>query len=162
VIALDTNIVVRLLVDDDASQRGHATALLDLADAEGAQLFIPEPVLCELVWVLRTCYRRTRSEIADSLDVLSGSRQLRFASSDRVAAAIARFRGGKGDFADYLIRECAESESCTAVATFDDALLQERGFVHPDPKRWTEGTSVRETAPRYVTRRRRSKPVRRA
>jgi predicted nucleic-acid-binding protein len=152
VIALDTNVVVRIFVDDDPAQRTHAVALVARADTEGAQLFVPDPVLCEFVWVLRTCYRRTRNEIADALDVLAGSRQLRFASPDRVAAAIVRFRGGKGDFADYLIRECAEGEACAAVATFDGTLLGERGFVHPDPQRWDDGLSLHERAPRYRRR----------
>lgn len=154
-IALDSNVLLRLLVEDDETQRAQVVALFRRAEAEGAQLFVPDPVLCEVLWVLRGCYRRDRAFVASAVEVLAESRQLRFGDPDRVACAVARFRAGRGDFADYLIREGAEAEGCNAVATFDGELLGESGFVHPDPKRWDAGLSLHERAPRYGGRVRR-------
>jgi len=153
VIGLDTNVAVRLLVEDDATQTAAAVRLVRRAREEGARLYVADVVVCEIAWVLRSCYGRSREEIADALDLLAGVDEAEFESADRVAAAIAAYRDGKGDLADYLLRECASAAGCAAVATFDRALLKEPGFVSPDPARWGPDVTLREVAPPYVRRR---------
>jgi len=54
-----------------------------------------------------------------------------FSSSDQIASALAAYRTGRGDFADYLIREHARAHGAAEVATFDKALLKELGFFAP-------------------------------
>ena len=63
-IALDTNVLVRYLVEDDAKQTALATALIDRAITAGDALFISHIVVCETVWVLSVSYRVARQEIA--------------------------------------------------------------------------------------------------
>jgi predicted nucleic-acid-binding protein len=87
--------------------------------------------MCETVWVLQSCYRRSRTEIAGALRSLLAARNVAFASSDHLARALAAFASGQGDFADYLIREHARAAGCSAVATFDGVLLKEQGFSAP-------------------------------
>ncbi len=127
-IALDTNVLVRFLVEDDAEQTKRATKLLQDAAEEGSPCFVPNIVVCELVWVLSSAYKVRRTEIARHLTDLLRARQLVFRSSDQIAAALSAFRDGSGDFADYLIREEALAAECSAVATFDKMLLAEDGF----------------------------------
>jgi len=129
VIALDTNVLVRFLVEDDAEQYRMVTALVRRATEAGNQLYVSDVVLAELVWVLRLRYNFPKSEIIDRLQLLSQARQLAFTSADRVAGAIRSYAAGRGDFADYLIREQAIEDECEAVATFDRALLKESGFI---------------------------------
>ena len=78
-------------------------------------------MLCELVWVLTSAYRIPRSEVVRHLGTLLRARQLAFRSSDRIAAALASFGLGRGDFADSLIREEALAAGCEGVATLDRA-----------------------------------------
>jgi len=153
VIALDTNVVVRLLVEDDAVQTSAALRLVRRARDEGARLFVADLVVCEVAWVLRSCYGKSRQEIADALDLFTAVDEAEFESANGVAAAIAAIRTGRGDLADYLIRDAATAAGCPAVATFDRSLLKEPGFVQPDPARWGPDVSLREAAPRYVRRR---------
>jgi predicted nucleic-acid-binding protein len=129
--ALDTNVLVRFLVEDDAEQTGRAAALIEAAIARDERLYVAEIVLCELVWVLAGAYRCRRSEIAPLLAELTRARHLRLENSDRVVRAIRAYRDSKGDFADYLIREAARESGCTAVATFDRALLRDDGYISP-------------------------------
>ena len=152
-IGLDTNVAVRLLVEDDAAQTAAAVRLVRRAREESARLFVADVVVCEISWVLRSCYGRSREEIANALDLLAGVDAAEFESAGRVAAAIAAYREGKGDFSDYLLRESASAAGCAAVATFDRVLLKESGFVQPDPARWGPDVSLREAAPPYVRRR---------
>jgi predicted nucleic-acid-binding protein len=128
VIALDTNVLVRFLVEDDVEQTARARDLLQRAIDEQTACFVPDIVLCELVWVLSSAYRISRVEIARHLGTLLRSRNLIFRSTDQIARALAAFRDGRGDFADYLIREDSRTAGCEGVATFDKALLGEEGF----------------------------------
>jgi predicted nucleic-acid-binding protein len=128
VIGLDTNVLVRYLVEDDASQSRRASKLIDDAVERGEELFISDVVMCETVWVLSSAYGFSRAEICDVLGQLLRARSVVFTSSDRLARSLKAFRKGKGDFADYLIRELATAAGAESVATFDRKLLREAGF----------------------------------
>ena len=128
-IALDTNVLVRYLVEDDAKQSAAAAALIDRVISDGDTLFVSHIVVCETVWVLRISYHVGRPEIAEVLRNLFRARHLTFGAVDQLLRALDAFVAGKGDFADYLIREHARAADCEHVATFDRVLLRERGFV---------------------------------
>ena len=161
-IAVDTNVLVRLVAADDPAQVAAVRALIDRATAESARLFVPAVVLCETVWVLRRNYSFTRAEIADALSMLLNAPRLLVEHADEAAGALAAYAADKGDFADYLIRERALAAGAHAVATFDGALLGEDGFVAPDPSAWPDGLSLHEETPRYRRARRRlASPARR-
>lgn len=130
-IALDTNVLVRFLVEDDAVQAAKATALFERAIADGTALFISDVVLCETVWVLISRYGFSRAEVAEVLRRLLEAEHLTFPAPSQHARALAAFSSGKGDFADYVIREQSLGAGCTAVATFDQALLKEAGYRAP-------------------------------
>ena len=130
-IALDTKVLVRFLVEDDKAQSRRATRLIEEAVAGDEQLFIGDIVMCETVWVLASAYRFSRAEIVDALSQLLRARSVAFSSADSLARALDAYRKGKGDFADYLIREHARSAGAETVATFDGALLKESGFSKP-------------------------------
>ncbi|MBI4704913.1 MAG: type II toxin-antitoxin system VapC family toxin [Deltaproteobacteria bacterium] len=130
-IALDTNVLVRFLVDDDQIQADKAARLLRRAAHRRERLFVSDVVVCEMVWVLRSCYQVTREEIAATIESMLKTRQLLFASPDLLAHALHAYRSGQGDFADYVIRERARQAGCDRVATFDGALVREAGFVAP-------------------------------
>jgi predicted nucleic-acid-binding protein len=131
VIALDTNVLVRFLVEDDAEQLDRARALVGRIVAGGDSCFVSDVVLCELVWVLQSSYRIPRGPIADHLQALLRARHFSFSSTDRLARALRAFRAGRGDFADFLIREHARAQGCDGVATLDGDLVKEEGFVAP-------------------------------
>jgi len=130
-IALDTNVLVRFLVEDDESQTRRATRLIKGALERDEGLFISDIVMCETVWVLSTSYRFSRSEIVQTLSDLLRAKGVVFNSSDRLARAFQAFAANKGDFADYLIREHARAAGADTVATFDRALLKNPGFSKP-------------------------------
>jgi len=129
VIALDTNVLVRYLVKDDATQTALAAELIDRVIAADESLFVSDIVVCETVWVLRVSYRVGRSEVAALLRQLFRARHLLFRAVDQLSRALEAYAAGKGDFADYVIREHARAADCESVATFDTVLVKERGFV---------------------------------
>jgi len=99
VIALDTNVLVRFLVEDDAAQTRRAKSLIQKTQAT-TTCYISDVVVCELVWVLTSCYRVPRAEIAQILRRLTASRQMTFDATDRITRALDAFTTSRGDFAD--------------------------------------------------------------
>jgi predicted nucleic-acid-binding protein len=130
-MALDTNVLVRYLVEDDADQAARATALLGRLIEADLAAYVSDVVLCEVVWVLRDRYRVPRSETAEILGKLLRARHLRFASTERLARALSSYRAGRGDFADYVIEHEAREAGAEPVLTFDKDLLKEPGFAAP-------------------------------
>jgi predicted nucleic-acid-binding protein len=131
VIALDTNVLVRFLVEDDIAQTAKATALIEQAIVDDTTIFISDVVLCETVWVLTSRYGFSRTEVATVLRDLLRAAHLSFPSPSQHARALAAYSAGKGDFADYVIREHGLAAGCTVVATFDQALWKETGYQSP-------------------------------
>jgi predicted nucleic-acid-binding protein len=114
VIAVDTNIVVRYLVEDDMAQTDRAEVVL----RSGAVL-VPKTVLLEAEWVLRTRYQFDRAAIAHGLRQLLGLPGVAVEDPPVVARALDLADQGF-DFADALhLASCRQAE---AFATFDRAL----------------------------------------
>lgn len=130
-IALDTNVLVRFVVADDAEQAARAKALVVKATSGDQKLFVSDVVLCEFVWVLESVYRFPRGVVVRTLERLLAVRALAFRDSAALARSVEAFSRGKGDFADYVILAHAREAGCDAVATFDRALLKEERFVRP-------------------------------
>jgi predicted nucleic-acid-binding protein len=130
-IALDTNILVRFLVEDDPEQTGRARALLAKTVESGDRCFVSDIVLCELVWVLERSYKTAREEIARVLGRLLRARHLAFVSVEELSRALEAYGAGRGGFSDYVIREHATANGCDALATFDRVLLPEPVFFAP-------------------------------
>ena len=126
--ALDTNVIVRYLVGDDAEQAAAARALLD-GLTSGNPGFICREVVLEVAWVLERSYRFTRSRIAEALMNLTASDSLVVESSDDVAAAAYRYRQGGAGFSDLMILAAVERAGATPLHTFDRRLAQLQGAI---------------------------------
>jgi predicted nucleic-acid-binding protein len=128
VIALDTNVLVRLVLHDDEAQARAAERLVVRARREQMQLFVGDVVRWELVWVLTRRAGIARAVIASALDQLLRTELVVVANAAIVDRALESYRNGKGDFADYMLREQARAAGADEVATFDRALKGADGF----------------------------------
>ncbi len=130
-IGLDSNILVRIITADDADQYRRAVAFVDshrTGPGEAPGLFVPPIVTCELAWVLRKIYGRSRTEVLDSLEGLLASRDVVVGDRDAIQAAVASCRAGSLEFADAYIRETCLRAGCDSIATFEKRLLKAGGF----------------------------------
>lgn len=130
-IGLDTNVLLRFLVEDDAQQSAKARQLLQRARREEADLYVPKVVLCELIWVLDRGYRLTRPRQIEILTALLRTQTLVFEDRDQVRAAVDSWARGKADFADYLIVEECVDAGCIRVASFDSTLAADPRVFSP-------------------------------
>ena len=127
-IALDTNILIRVMLQDDAAQARAAERLFVRARREQTPLFIADIVLCEFVWVLTRRAGFTRADIADAVERVLRTELIAVSDASTIEAALAAYRAGRGDFADYLVRAQAIAAGATEVVTFDRALKGEPSF----------------------------------
>ena len=117
-IALDTNVLVRFLVDDDVDQAKIAGILIDqLTDA--APGFIGREVLVELVWVLERAYGYERTDIAAAFDGLLSATELLIEDADDIGLALKLYRNDGFGFADLMIVAAARRAGAVELVTFD-------------------------------------------
>ena len=115
-IALDTNVLVRLVTRDDEKQVQAAARLL-----ETNPVFIAKTVLLETEWVLRYCYELDRETVLDTFRKLLGLPNL--SVEDREGVTLALDGYGQGlDFADAL--HLASSVEASKFVTFDRDLVK--------------------------------------
>ena len=123
-IGLDTNVVVRYLAQDDARQSAAASRLLEglTVDAPG---LITTIVLVEIVWVMEDAYGVDRAGTASLVERLLQTGTLLIQDAEIVWRALARFRNGRADFADYLVERTCAAQGCEATYTFDRNAARE-------------------------------------
>jgi predicted nucleic-acid-binding protein len=115
-VAIDTNVLVRLLTHDDAAQYAKAAVLV-----KNGAVFIPETVLLETEWVLRKAYKLDRKIIHELFMCVLGFENVRVAQPSVVHEALGWFQAGL-DFADAL--HLSVSGHCERMATFDAAFIK--------------------------------------
>ena len=127
-IGLDTNIIVRYIMQDDAAQAALAGTLIDslTTDAPG---FVSTVTLVEVAWVLKQSYGLSRNDIAEVIDGLLLSRQLVFQDRAEAFQALATYRSSKADYSDCLIERLGHAAGCTATYTFDKVAAQQAGMT---------------------------------
>ncbi|ACV07466.1 type II toxin-antitoxin system VapC family toxin [Kytococcus sedentarius] len=132
-IGLDTNVLVRLLVDDDAEQSGLARELASTV-TPAAPAFVPLVVWVETYWVLHRAYGIAPDEVLEVFDELAGRDEVLSENPRAVAHALRAAREGV-DFADALIDASAQQAGCEVVASFDQKAQRMLGWSSPETLR---------------------------
>lgn len=127
-IGLDTNVLVRYIMQDEADQAAKAELLIESLDADNPG-FVALVSVIELVWVLSSCFDLTRKEVAQALEVLLRTKQLVVEQADQVVRALRVFDASKADFADCLIERSAAQAGCERTMTFDVGASKHAGMT---------------------------------
>jgi len=117
--AVDTNVLVRLVVRDSPEQVRLAESFI----ASGA--WVSHLVLTEAMWVLDAVYDRTPEQIGGAIDMLLNHKGLTIQDAEVVATALGHFRKRPAlGFSDCLVLEIARKAGHTPLGTFDRALAK--------------------------------------
>lgn len=127
-IALDTNVVIRYLAQDEARQSAAATRLIEKSLSTAKPGFISLMVLCEIAWVLAACYGADKARIRAVIEGLLGSKQLVVESAEVAWRALRDWEGSSADFSDALLGRSAAAHGAEKVLTFDKAASRLAGF----------------------------------
>lgn len=126
-IGLDTNVLVRYIMQDDPRQSPKAARLIEALDAENPG-FVTVISVVELYWVLTSCYGLHGQDVKRALETLLRAKQIVVDRADQVLRALRVFDDGKADFADCLIERIASLAGCAETWTFDAAAAKHAGM----------------------------------
>jgi predicted nucleic-acid-binding protein len=130
-IGLDTNILVRYVVQDDPVQSAVAAELIEsMLDTEEPG-FVSVVVLAEFAWVLERTYGFSGSDIAAAIERVLQTDALVVQSEQAAFTAMTAAKRRHGSFADALIGALAAEAGCERTFTFDRRALRLPGFEHP-------------------------------
>lgn len=127
-IGLDTNVLVRYIMQDDPKQSAKATKLVESLTGEEPG-FVTLVSVIELVWVLSSCYDLKREQITQALEALLRAKQLVVDQADQVVRALRVFAAGSADFADCLIERISSNAGCAKTMSFDVAAAKSAGMT---------------------------------
>ncbi len=128
-VGLDTNVLLRYLVQDDPAQSLRATEIVERRLTRRDPGFVSLVSILEIVWVLGTLYKRSRLEIADHVEMVLAADTLEVQNEQEVYQAVVALRNGTGTFEDALIGGLGAWRGCSATLTFDqNAAKRLNGF----------------------------------
>ena len=130
-IGLDTNIIVRYLVQDDPVQSPRANDITERRLTAAEPGFVRAVVMAEIVWVRGRRYRFAAQNVAAAVERMLSASTLVVEREREVPAAMIALRDGRGAFADAFIGALAASAGCTHTLTFDRKAARLPGFALP-------------------------------
>jgi len=119
IYSLDTNVLVRLLTQDDPTQTTKAKTRIKMEVNRGNSIYISNLVLLETIWVLESCYDANRVNIIQAIRKLLGVKQFIFDGIDTLHRFIKLANQTNCELSDILISVEAEHFGVDAVLTFD-------------------------------------------
>jgi predicted nucleic-acid-binding protein len=125
---LDTNVLVRYIMQDDTKQSPLATRLVESlsADAPG---FVPLVSVVELGWVLSSAYELDRSQLIEAFEALLRTKELIVESAEVVWKALRMVQSFNADIADCLVSCSAVAAGCARTMTFDRGAVKGAGMT---------------------------------
>ena len=128
-IAIDTNVLVRWFVEDDARQVAVARGLLAERERSENPILLSPLVLAELEWLLRSRFGRSKDDVLAVLGILLDEPAVVVDDRACVEVAVATWRDGRAGFVDYLIAALARDRGAATVLTFDRDAAKSSAFT---------------------------------
>ncbi len=125
--ALDTNVLVRYVVQGDVSQLAAARKMIRAAVQANETLFVPVTVVLELEWVLRASFGFPKSQVVLALSQLLSSIEVTFESESAVEVALTLYQRGAADFSDCIHVALAHTAGESPLWTFDKSASKVDG-----------------------------------
>ena len=130
--ALDTNVLVRFLVEDDEQQSGVVYNLFKKAEAGKSSFFVPLLVVLETLWVLESVYKIPRKNILDCIHEMLLMPVLKFEAHPTIQRFLFFAQKARIDLSDILIACSANGWGCESVLTFDKKAAAFELFEFPE------------------------------
>jgi len=127
-IGIDTNVLIRHLTQDHTEQAKRASALIEQACSVDEPGYINRVVICEIIWVLERAYRYERAVIAQCIETILRTADLRVENEKAVWQALASYQKGY-DVADVLIGVTNQLAGANQTYTFDKKAAELSTFM---------------------------------
>lgn len=128
--ALDTNVLLRYIMQDDKEQAKKASKVIEALTPD-LPAFVSCIVLCELNWVLKSFYKMPKADRVMALQNILSVSVFDVEKLLECLRALKSYEDGKADFSDYLIQQSALQKGYATVLTFDKDAQKTDGFKSP-------------------------------
>lgn len=116
---IDTNVLIRYIVQDDPEQSEKATRFLEKKCTVDNPGHIAGIVLCEIVWVLKRAYGYPKKDIVEVLHSILSTAEFSIESPAIAWEAFRQYNSGSVDLSDYLLGQLNKASGCITTMTFD-------------------------------------------
>jgi predicted nucleic-acid-binding protein len=118
-IGVDTNVLVRYIIEDDKTQAVKAARLIEKYSGKAGSVFINNIVLCELIWVLERGYKYKKDHVVQLLKNILTTIEFSFEDHQILWVCTAEYEKSTADFSDILIGNLNKKSGCSHTYTFD-------------------------------------------
>ena len=130
-IGIDTNVLVRFIVQDEPKQSQIASRLIEDILSAANKGFISSIVLCEVVWVLKRLYRQPKDRLLLVVKTILEAEVFEVEHRDCAWRAYYDFDEGLADFSDYYLAQINKTHGASYTVTFDEKAQKHRLFKSP-------------------------------
>lgn len=127
-IGLDTNLLVRFIMEDEPIQSRKVRHIIERRLTEHNPGFVSLATLLETAWVLESIYRQSRQQVAEAIHRILQIETFVIQNEQEVYTAMIALETGKGSFEDALIGALGKWAGCTSTLTFDRKASRMEGF----------------------------------
>lgn len=131
-IAIDTNILVRYITQDDQQQAEAAENLLATYNNKPQSIFINNIVLCEFIWVLEKGYKYTQQQISSTIRIILSTEEFAFEYHNVLWLALEEYELKNTDFSDSLISKLNHNLGYKQTFSFDKSAIKNNLFTPCD------------------------------
>ena len=128
-VGVDTNVLVRHMVQDDEPQAALARSLIEERCSPSEPAHIALVVLCELVWVLTSAYDYSRTQVSRALRQILATDCFDVEQRALAWAAIYDYETGTADYADCIVARLNQTQGSCTTYTFDKKAAGLTGFT---------------------------------
>ena len=130
-IGIDTNVLIRYIVQDDPGQSRIATRMIEENLSPENKGFIPSIVLCEVIWVLKRFYRQPKEQLLLVVKTILETEVFEVEHRDCAWRAYYDFDEGPAGFSDYYLARINKTYGASFTVTFDERAQKHRLFKPP-------------------------------
>ena len=127
-IGIDTNVLVRYIVQDDPKQSRQAAELMEQRCSSDYPAFISSMVICEMVWVLESAYGYQREDIVKVIEQVLKTREFQIQEPEILWQSLWGYKHKGADFADHYIASINTHHGCEHTLTFDKKAAKVKHF----------------------------------
>jgi predicted nucleic-acid-binding protein len=127
-IGLDSNVLIRYIVQDDPGQSEMVNDYIDKNISVIKSAYINQIILCEIVWVLKRAYGYNKDIIITVISKILQTKEFVVENSELVLQAVKEYQKGPADFSDYLIAARNRDADCKYTITLDKAAAKSKYF----------------------------------
>jgi predicted nucleic-acid-binding protein len=127
-IGIDTNVLLRILLNDDPDHSPRAVRFLKQV-TKSESVVINPVVLAEATWTLARTYKSPRQEIAERIAGILETSRFEVMFADAAERAVEEYRSGRAEYADYLLAHINAEFGCRTTFTFDQDAATSRALT---------------------------------